>query len=55
LPLPDQIEFVRRNWPEIVRRFGPTQREDTHSRLGLLRKERAKRLFPGVYPRARTT
>lgn len=44
----DQIACLKSKWSEIKRYFDPPQREDTHSRLSLLRKERARRLFPGL-------
>jgi hypothetical protein len=49
LPLGDQIEFVERNWSAIVSRFGPVEGKETHARLAILRKERAMRLFPGMW------
>ena len=45
----EQVACLKANWSTILSCFDPTQREDTHSRLSLLRKERAKRLFPGLY------
>ena len=50
LPLADQVEFVETQWPAIINRFTPAQREDTHAQLSSLRKDRAKRRFPGLYP-----
>jgi hypothetical protein len=49
LPLTDQIAFVQENWPAVIDCFGPERRQDTHARLALLRKERAKRRLPGLY------
>lgn len=49
LSLTDQVEIVETNWPAIVGHFSSAQREDTHARLALLRRERAERRFPGLY------
>jgi hypothetical protein len=48
LSLPTQIEFVEVKWQDIVSQFGAGLREETHARLAVLRKERAKRRFPGL-------
>jgi hypothetical protein len=48
LPLPEQIQIIKENLPTIVRLFDPSEREVTLTRLNLLRKERAKRRFPGI-------
>lgn len=48
LPLQDQIAIVRDNWRVIARQFGPSRRADSHVRVDQLRKQRVKRLFPGL-------
>jgi hypothetical protein len=55
LSLPEQIKFVETNWQAIVGSFGAATAADTHSRLALLRKERAKRLFPDLYSQSGPT
>lgn len=50
LPLSDQIEFIETHWPAIISRFNPRQQEATHAQLASLRKDRAKRRFPDLYP-----
>jgi hypothetical protein len=51
LSLTEQIDIVEKNWPAIVACFGPTQRDDTHAQLAALKKERLKRILPGLFPR----
>ena len=48
LPLQRQIEIIETNWPAIISLFSPSQEEHTHSRLAILREERAKRRFPNL-------
>ena len=38
-----QMKFVEEHWPAIVEAFGPDKREQTHTRLKLLRKHRNER------------
>lgn len=48
LSLPEQIGFVQTNWAGIVGCFDPVHREDSHSRLVVLRRERVRRRIPGL-------
>ena len=48
LSLQDQIAIVRDNWRTIARRFGPSDRAESHARVDRLRKQRVRRLFPGL-------
>ena len=52
LSLADQVRIIQMNWQSIVDGFGFVNRENTHVRLDALRKARAKRRFPGLYPKA---
>ena len=48
LSLSEQIAVIKADWARIISSFRPTERENTHARLALLRKERAKRRFPSL-------
>lgn len=48
LTFPEQVAVVEREWTEIVVRFAPDRREETHARLAVLRRERGGRVFPGL-------
>jgi hypothetical protein len=50
LPLEDQIGIVKSAWSDLNSIFAPQNRNETHLRLEILRKERARRRFPGLYP-----
>jgi hypothetical protein len=52
LSLQTQVEIIEANWTAIVSLFSPSQEEQSHTLLALLREERAKRRFPGLYPPA---
>src|SRR5579863_6740386 len=46
LSLAEQVDLIKANWAAIVANFSPESREETHSRLEALGKERARRMFP---------
>ncbi len=54
LAFPEQVAVVERGWKEIALRFGAARRDETHARLGVLRKERMQRMFPGLRRSERT-
>jgi hypothetical protein len=51
LSLADKLQIIEENWPAIVACFDRTRRGGTHARLAALRKERLKRILPGLFPR----
>jgi hypothetical protein len=48
LDIREQIEFVEKKWDAIVQAFDDAHRAETRARLATLRKERARRRFPGI-------
>jgi hypothetical protein len=44
------VNYLMRAWPDITRSFSPAQREASRRRLDDLRKDRTRRLFPGLSP-----
>ena len=49
LSLQAQFDLLESNWGALTDAFGAGNREATHEQLSILRKERAKRLFPDFY------
>jgi hypothetical protein len=46
IPLYEKMEFIQKNWQEIVDAFGSARQAYTHERLRVLGEERAARLWP---------
>lgn len=48
MPFPEEIRFWEENWQALMRLFEPELRQDSHTRLALLGKERVRRRIPGL-------
>jgi len=48
LPITEQINVIRKNWPSIIEAFSVDESGQSHERLASLRNERVRRLFPGM-------
>jgi hypothetical protein len=48
LSIAEQLRAIEENWVAILDSFTPVHRDETHKRLEVLRKERSRRMFPGL-------
>lgn len=48
MPISEQIDFFRKNWPAIMALFEPEHRDHTRTRRKALGRARVPRMFPGL-------